>query len=192
MCSGTQFKQRLDIVTLLDTSRMGHLGLITAKGLFSHPLIFTAYQCSQAQLSSSFPYAFVIFIISWKKSGNPCSEEERKKGFQLYRELEKKWGEEELQWWDRNCLSTSSFSKDSEAFYRLDTDHSSENQNAAISWAEARWLWSLSWRTPQCVWWILPQTAAHQGRAEQAGLQPTDGSESQKPASVKSATARAC
>lgn len=26
------------------------------------------------------------------KSGNPCSEEERKKGFQLYRELQKKSG----------------------------------------------------------------------------------------------------
>lgn len=70
-------------VTLLDTARMGHLGLITVKGLFPQCLIFTAYQCSQALLSSSVQNTFVIFIISWKKSGKECSEEDRKKDFQL-------------------------------------------------------------------------------------------------------------
>lgn len=69
---------------------MGHLGLITAKGLSSHPLIFTAYQCSQAQLSSSLQNAFVIFIISWKKIRQSLLRRGQEEGFSIVKETGEK------------------------------------------------------------------------------------------------------
>lgn len=86
---GPNLNKNLTVI-LLDTARMGHLGLITAKGLFPHPLIFTAYQCSQAQLSSSLQNAFVIFIISWKKTRQSPFKRGQEEGFSIVEETGEK------------------------------------------------------------------------------------------------------